>query len=199
MTGRRREQKGLAVEGGTVKKVLVPLAPGFEEIEALTVVDILRRAGAEVTIAGTEAGPIEGRCAVKVVPDSTIDMVNAPAFDMIVLPGGAKGTERLKADERVREALEVIYRRGGYVAAICAAPTVLSAAGITKGKRITSHPSVRPELKEENISDERVVVDGLIITSQGPGTAMEFAFRLVEALFGAEKAREVNRGVLARL
>jgi len=182
-----------------MKRVLVPLAPGFEEIEALTVVDILRRAGAQVSLAGTVDGIIEGRNGVRVVPDGSLEGVTASDFDMIVLPGGAEGTENLKKDGRIKNLVEEFYSKGRFVTAICAAPTVLSAAGLTRGRTVTSHPSVYDQLSEENLSKERVVVDANIITSQGPGTAMEFAFKLVELLFGAAKAEEMNKGVLARL
>ncbi len=181
-----------------MKRVLIPLAPGFEEVEALTAVDILRRAGAEVTLAGTVDGPIEGRNRIRVVADISMDEAGAD-YDMIVLPGGAAGTENLKKDRRVRKIVEDLHARKRFVAAICAAPSVLSDVGITGASVITAHPSVRRKLKAKRISEERVVVDGNLITSQGPGTAMEFAFRLVEILYGPEKAAEVNRGVLARL
>ena len=185
-----------------MKKVVIPLAPGFEEIEALAVVDILRRAGVEVTMAGTEGGPqnpIEGRSGIKVLADTTLDEVVDKDFDVIVLPGGALGTENLKKDKRVAAMVERIFKEGGFTTAICAAPTVLSAIGVTKGRRITSHPGVREELTGETYSDDRVVVDGNIITSRAPGTAIEFALTLVEALLGKDKAREVNAGVLARV
>ncbi len=181
-----------------MKKVLVPLAPGFEEIEAMTIVDILRRAGAEVTVAGTVEGPIEGRSMIKVIPDTLMDNITGRAFDMIVLPGGALGAENLRKDDRVKKVIEELYNKGKFVTAICAAPKVLSLIGLTEGHAVTGHPSVRGELKG-TISEERVVVDRNIITSQGPGTAMEFAFKLVEVLFSPEKAKEVNTGVLARL
>lgn len=180
-----------------MKKVLVPLAPGFEEIEALTAVDILRRAGAEVIVAGTVAGPVEGRSLIKVIPDALMETVSEEDFDMIVLPGGAIGADNLKKDPRVKKAVQDLYSKGKFVTAICAAPKVLSAIGLTEGRTITSHPSVRSEIKGK-LTEERVVVDGNMITSQGPGTAMEFAFKLVEILFGPEKAEEVNKGVLAR-
>ena len=180
-----------------MKSVLMPLAPGFEEIEALATVDILRRAGAEVTIAGTVAGPIQGRCKVRVLPDTTMDAADPSDYDMIVLPGGAGGTEKLKNDERVKAAVLAIADRGGFAAAICAAPTILSAIGLTEGRSVTSHPSVRAALRAEKVLDERVVVDGNLITSQGPGTAIEFALKLVELLFDKEKAEEVGKGVLA--
>ena len=179
-------------------KVLVPLAPGFEEIEALTVVDILRRAGADVVVAGTVPGPIEGRSRIKVLPETVMDNAGVD-YDVIFLPGGAVGTENLKKNQFVKAAVEELMRRSKLVTAICAAPTVLSAIGVTRGRTVTSHPSVRGELKNEILSDERVVMDGNIITSQGPGTAMEFAFRLVEAIFGKAKVEEVNKGVLAKI
>ena len=182
-----------------MKRVLIPLAPGFEEVEALTVVDILRRAGAEVTLAGTVPGAITGGNKIAVLADTGLDNAFEADYDMIVLPGGAVGTENLKKDARVKKAVERLNQKGRFVTAICAAPTVLSAFGVSKGKTITSHPSVRTEFKTEKLTEDRVVTDGNIITSQGPGTAMEFAFRLVEALFGPEKVTEVNKGVLARL
>jgi 4-methyl-5(b-hydroxyethyl)-thiazole monophosphate biosynthesis len=202
-----------------MKEVLVPLEEGFEEIEALAVVDILRRADIAVTIAGGKEGVspaedeswevvragcecpmfVEGRNGIRVVPDATIEEAAGMEFDMIVLPGGAKGTENLKRNSVLLEMIKSHYSKGRPLAAICAAPTVLKLLGITKGRTITSHPSVRGELKEEKVSDERVVVDGALITSQAPGTAVEFAFKLVEILSGAEKAKEVNRTVLSRL
>lgn len=182
-----------------MKKVLIPLAPGFEEIEALAVVDILRRVGIEVVLAGTADNPIEGRNRIKVLADASLDSVKGEDFDMIVLPGGAVGTENLKKDVRVKEIIERLYKKGRFITAICAAPTVLSAIGITEGKTVTSHPTVRAKLQKEKLSDDRVVVDGNIITSQGPGTAIEFAFKLIEVLLGKGKTAEVNKGVLARV
>jgi 4-methyl-5(b-hydroxyethyl)-thiazole monophosphate biosynthesis len=180
-------------------RILLPIAPGFEEIEALTVVDILRRAGASVTLAGTIDGIIEGRNGIKVMPDSALKDVVASHFDCIILPGGAKGTENLKKDQRVIKIVKDMHSDKRLIAAICAGPTILSVAGITKGRRVTAYPGARPELKHEVITDERVEVDGNIVTSQSPGTAMEFAFRLVEVMFGRERVREVNSSVLARL
>ncbi len=182
-----------------MKKVLLPLAPGFEEVEAVTVIDILRRAGLRVVVAGTEPGPIEGRNGIKVLPDTSMDRVSDMEFDLIVLPGGAKGTENLKKDQRVREAVQKLFEKDGLIGAICAAPTVLSDMGIIEGYRVTGHPTVRDELRAREVVDERVVPDRNIVTSRAPGTAMEFAFKLVEILLGPGKVEEVNRGVLARL
>ncbi len=181
-----------------MKRVLVILAPGFEEVEALTPVDILRRAGADVTVAGTVDGVIVGRNDVKVLADLSLDRVDDD-FDMLVLPGGAAGTENLKSDERVRRMIRRHDERGSFIAAICAAPAILSEMGITEGRKVTSHPSVQAQFHRERYSEERVVVDGNIVTSRAPGTAMEFAFRLVELLYDGEKVKEVNAGVMGRL
>jgi protein deglycase len=184
-----------------MSKVLVPLAPGFEEIEAITVIDILRRAGVDVVVAGTQAGTIEASRKTKHLADCTLDEVRAEEFDMIVLPGGQPGATNLRNDPRVRKIIEELQARNRRVAAICAAPSVLAAYGVLKDRTATSHPSVRAEVAAaaRATSDERVVIDGPVITSQAAGTAMEFAFKLVEILCGPEKVAEVNRGVLARL
>ncbi len=187
-----------------MKHVLVPLAAGFEEIEAITVIDILRRAGMTVTVAG-DVGPdgtIPGRTDIKVAPDCSLDEIAArdPAdFDVVVLPGGLGGTERLQKDNRVKRILKHLDSNNGITAAICAAPTILAAFGLLHGKTVTSHPTVKDKLGEAIYKNDRVVVDGRLITSQGPGTAMEFALALVEFLAGKEKMLEVNQGVLARL
>ncbi|MDH4226601.1 MAG: DJ-1/PfpI family protein [Deltaproteobacteria bacterium] len=182
-----------------MKKILITLAPGFEEIEALATADILRRASANVTLASTVSGPVEGRNGIKVLADTTLDEAAKHDYDIIILPGGAKGTENLKADKRVKELITKQAASGKLLAAICAAPTILSAAGLLKGRKVTSHPSVRKSLDAAKVTDDRVVIDSNIITSQGPGTTLEFAFALVEILYGKEKATEVNSGVLARL
>ncbi|HET6202639.1 MAG TPA: DJ-1 family glyoxalase III [Planctomycetota bacterium] len=179
-------------------RVLVPLAPGFEEIEAVTVIDVLRRANVEVVVAGLDEGPIEGSRGVKVVPDATLAGAGSE-FDMIVLPGGAKGAERLRQDERLASLIRDLVARKKPVAAICAAPIVLSHLGLLEGRKATGHPSVFSLLRAGQVVTDRVVVDGPIVTSRAPGTAMEFAFKLVEILVGRTKAEEVNRGVLAKL
>lgn len=184
-----------------MKKVLVPLAPGFEEIEAITVIDILRRAGVDVVVAGTQSGPIEASRKTKHIPDCTVDDIRAEDFDMIVLPGGQPGTTNLRHDARIRRIIETLQTKNRRIAAICAAPSVLAAYGVLKDRAATSHPAVRAEVAAgaREISDQRVVIDGPVVTSQAAGTAMEFAFALVEILCGSDKAAEVNRGVLARL
>lgn len=182
-----------------MKTVLVILAPGFEEVEAFGPVDMLRRAGVDVTTAGTVDGVIVGRNDIKTLADESLDHVMNDEFDMILLPGGRGGTENMMTDERVRRIIEHHNEEGKYIAAICAAPTVLADIGVTRGKTITSHPSVKSQFRTETYSEDRLVVDGNIITSRGPGTALEFGLKLVEILAGKKKAEEVNDGVMARV
>ena len=183
------------------KKVLVPVAKGFEEIEALTAVDILRRAGASVVLAGLEGeGAVEGRSNISVMPDKSLDDALAEApYDLIALPGGLPNAYSLRDDARLQKVIKAQAERGGLVAAICAAPVALAAAGILEGKTKTSHPAVRDEMPSDGYREDRVVVDGKVITSRSPGTAIEFAFTLVRVLFGDAKAEEVNGPVFARL
>ncbi|NQU10094.1 DJ-1/PfpI family protein [bacterium] len=184
-----------------MKRVLVPLAPGFEEIEAITVIDILRRAGVEVVVAGTQPGPITASRHTKHVPDCLLDDVRVEEFDLLVLPGGQPGTDNLRADPRIQQAIAALQAQGKPLAAICAAPSVLAAYGALDGRQATSHPSVRDAVatRSRAYSEERVVVDGPVVTSRAAGTAMEFAFKLVELLCGPAKVAEVNQGVLGRL
>ena len=179
-------------------RVLVPLAPGFEEIEAVTIVDILRRAGVEVAVAGTIAGPVTGSHGVPVVPDTTIDAVASALFDMVVLPGGGEGTANLRRDPRITSLVKRQADRGGFLAAICAAPTVLADAGLLAHKRVTSYPSYQSEIAAGEYRTDRVVVDGRLVTSRSPGTALEFALALVELLAGPDESRRIARDVLAQ-
>ncbi len=180
-----------------MKRVLVPLAPGFEEIEAVTIVDILRRADVHVTVAGTVAGPVTGSRGVVIVPDTTLDQATDSEFDMIVLPGGGPGTENLRRDPRITRLVKAQSDRGGYVAAICAAPTVLGDAGLLAGRRVTSYPSNQSQLAGADYQTDRVVVDGRLITSRSPGTALEFALTLVEHLAGRPVSERIAGDVLA--
>ena len=182
-----------------MKKVLVALAPGFEEIETITVVDILRRAGARVILAATEEGPIEGSRGISVLPDDLIDRIDDKDFDLLVLPGGQPGTDNLRNNAKVKAIIQTMHQSHKHIAAMCAAPTILQSTGILKNTRITSHPSVKDQLKDVDYSEERVVVDGNIITSRSPGTALEFALKLVEILFGPDRMNIVNQGVMARI
>lgn len=182
-----------------MKTVLVPLAPGFEEIETITVVDILRRAGARVTLAGTEEGPLKGSRGIHVLTDELLDNILEKDFDLIVLPGGQPGTDNLRKDARIAQLLKKMDGLSKNIAAICAAPLVLMDAGILGNRYITSHPSVQNDLQGISYSEDRVVVDGHIVTSKSPGTAIEFSLKLVEILFGRERMDVVNKGVLAKI
>ena len=180
-----------------MKKILVLIAPGFEEIETITIVDILRRAGARVTLGATVKGNIKGSRGIKIEPDELLDNILQNDFDLICLPGGQPGTDNLKNDARIIKFLRRMQQEDKYIAAICAAPIVLQKAGILKDKSITCHPSIKSHF--ESYIPNRVVVDGRVITSQSPGTAMEFSLKLVEILFGFERLKKVNDGILAKI
>jgi len=181
------------------EKILVPLAEGFEETEAVAVIDVLRRAGLDVTTAGLAPGLVRGAHAIALAPDASLDELDLVAFTAVVLPGGMPGTRELAADGRVLGLVRRLFAEGRTTAAICAAPLVLQAAGVLGATPITSHPSVRAELQGAALRDEpRVVASGPVVTSQGPGTALEFALVLVGRLAGPERAREIARAMLVR-
>ena len=176
--------------------VLVPLPEGFEEIEATTPVDLLRRAGAEVILAAVgDSLQITGRCGLTLRADTTLAQVADRTFDCLLLPGGP-GVRLLRADARVRALVQAQYAAGRWLAAICAAPTVLLDAGVLPGPRHTAHFSVAGELPHL-LAEERVVIDGRLVTSRGAGTALDFGLALVAQLFSAEKATEVARSICA--
>ncbi|MBF0271337.1 MAG: DJ-1/PfpI family protein [Magnetococcales bacterium] len=168
-----------------MKRVLIPIAQGCEELEAVTLIDLLRRAGVEVVTAGLGvAGPVTCSRGTVLVPDTTLEAVRDEAFDMVVLPGGLPGTTHLDEDPRIRTLLQRMDREEKMVAAICAAPMVLANAGLLAGKKATSYPECIPEahLSTLEYREEAVVRDGRVITSRGPGTAMDFALALIEVL-----------------
>jgi DJ-1 family protein len=177
-------------------KVLMPLAQGFEEIEALTVVDILRRAEIEIVIAGLKPGSVTGSHSITITPDSTIDAVNAADFDMIILPGGQPGSDNLNADPRIHELLTQFAAADKLIGAICAAPIVLAAAGLLSGKNATCYPSYSDRLQGGIYVDSPVVSDGTIITSRGPGTAADFGIEIAARLAGRHVADAVAKALL---
>ncbi|MBI3222329.1 MAG: DJ-1/PfpI family protein [Nitrosomonadales bacterium] len=177
-------------------KVLVPLAQGCEEIEAVTVIDILRRAGIEVISAGLDDLPVLASRGVLLLPDTTLDLALQHDFDMIVLPGGQPGTNNLKAEPRIIALLQKMAQQGKHIAAICAAPSVLAAAGLLDGKRATSFPGCLDGYAGIHRQDAAVVEDGKLITSRGPGTAMDFALMLVERLSGKARRDQVEAGLV---
>ena len=168
--------------------ILVPLADGFEEIEAVTVIDLLRRADIEVVVAGLDPGPVTGSHGITLMPDATLDEALGRDYDMAVLPGGLPGADHLAADERVCRLLRAMADSERFTAAICAAPKVLAAAGLLDGRRATSFPGCLDPARTPGLTlvDEPVVQDGRIITSRGPGTAMDFALALIENLAGSD-------------
>jgi 4-methyl-5(b-hydroxyethyl)-thiazole monophosphate biosynthesis len=180
------------------KHAVLFLATGFEEIEATSVVDVLRRAGVGVTIAGLQAGAIEGAHGINVVPDTAIGEIDLKKFDVVILPGGNPGYVNLGKDQRVLDAVKTAFEVGKIVAAICAAPSALAKAGILKGKKATIYPGMESALTGAKHLNERVVVDENLVTSQGPGTALEFAITLVELLVGKQKAHEVKNALVAK-
>lgn len=175
--------------------VLVILPEGFEEIEAITPIDLMRRAGFEVTVAALADGiHVTGRTGITLHATTTLSAIpEQQVFDLLVLPGGP-GVALLRADPRVRARIKLQANGPGWLAAICAAPTALKDAGVLDGRNFTAHPSVASELPAACLS-ERLVIDGKLITSRGAGTALEFSLALVGALAGPGKAREISAAI----
>ena len=177
-------------------KVLVPLADGCEELEAVTVIDLLRRAGIDVVTAGLKPGIVQASRGVQLVPDVTLDVALQDDYDMVVLPGGMPGAAHLKDDARIVDLVKKMAAGGRYTAAICAAPMVLAEAGLLAGRQATSYPGALDGIADVTLSTAPVVQDGKVLTSRGPGTAMDFALALVEALVGSDKRRQVERALV---
>ncbi|MBW9257240.1 MAG: DJ-1/PfpI family protein [Candidatus Thiodiazotropha sp. (ex. Lucinisca nassula)] len=178
-------------------RVLVPLAQGCEELEAVTITDLLTRAGVKVVTAGLDENPVKASRGVTLLPDTTLDDVNADEFDMVVLPGGLPGADYLDADPRIHAILKQLHQQGKYTAAICAAPKVLAGAGLLDGRQATSYPGVLDgmDLPQVDVKPDAVISDDKVITSRGPGTAMDFALELIEKLLGREMRNEVEQGL----
>lgn len=178
-------------------KVLVPLAQGCEELEAVTIIDLLRRAGIQVVSAGLDDRPVIASRGTVLIPDTTLDRALHDEYDMVVLPGGQPGADNLDQDVRLKSLLQKMAAAQKFTAAICAAPKVLANAGLLKDKRATAFPGTLEKLKLTDVTLEAapVVRDGLVITSRGPGTAMDFALELIEVLAGAAKRAEVENGL----
>ncbi|MBC7368893.1 MAG: DJ-1/PfpI family protein [Undibacterium sp.] len=176
--------------------ILAILATGFEEIEALTPIDLLRRAGVEVVTAALGDGiHVTGRSGVTLHADTTLAALGEREFDCVFLPGGP-GVTHLRADPRVRALVLRQHAAARWLAAICAAPTVLHDAGLLTGRRYTAHFSVAAELPAI-LSTERTVADGRLLTGRGAGTSLEFALLLVTSLVSPEKSREIAASIAA--
>jgi len=179
-----------------MKRICVLLAEGFEEIEAVTLVDVLRRASLEVVTCSLSGIEVEGAHGITVKADSTVDRALGENWHMVLLPGGMPGSTNLRDDDRVGELLRKTASEGGYVGAICAAPIALGRFGLLEGKRATSYPGFADQLTGAEYLEARVVKDGKVLTSRGPGTALEFALAVVEELVGAPQAGELRERML---
>jgi 4-methyl-5(b-hydroxyethyl)-thiazole monophosphate biosynthesis len=177
-------------------RVLVPLAPGCEELEAVTIIDLLRRAGIEVVVAGIEAGAVTASRGVRLLPDVKLDEALKMDYDLVALPGGLPGADNLAADERLTSLLREMNESGRYVAAICAAPKVLAQNGILSGKKATAFPGVLQAEQHPDITGDAVTRDGKVITSRAAGTAMDFALELIETLTDRETRDSVEAGLV---
>ena len=178
--------------------VYLILGNGFEEIEALTPVDVLRRCGVEVCTAGVGGLKIEGSHGIIVTADCMVDEIAQSQLEIIVLPGGLGGVNAISASAPALDAVRQAWEDGKYVAAICAGPTVLASLGITDGRHATSYPGARGKMRGAIYEESPVVTDGKLITSRGAGTAMAFALELARVLCGEDTADKVARDMLAR-
>ena len=179
----------------TPHKLLVPLADGFEEVEAVALIDVLRRAELQVVVAALQGEAAIGSHGIELRADAELADLDLDEFTCVVLPGGMPGTTHLMEDARILGLVRRLHAAGQLVAAICAAPLVLDSAGVLAGQSFTSHPSVASRLSAPP-SEERVVVSGNVATSRGPGTALEFGLALVEVLSGADVAERLKSSML---
>jgi len=179
-------------------KVLVPLAQGCEELEAVTIIDLMRRANIEVVVAGLTAEPVKCSRGVVITADMTLDeAARMDDFDMTVLPGGLPGADNLAGSPLLADMLERMAGEGKYTAAICAAPRVLAKAGLLDGKRVTAYPGFIDggHFPALHYTGGAVEIDGKVVTSRGPGTAMDFALTLIGLLAGESTRNTVEAGL----
>lgn len=178
-------------------KALVPIANGSEEMEAVIIIDTLRRAKWEVTVAGIDEGVITASRGVKLMPDAAWSELNPANFDILLLPGGFGGTEAFMKHAGVQQAVKDFNAAGKWFGSICAAALALNEAGVLEGKKFTCYPGVEAKLPPHiQPVDEAVVVDGHLITSQGPGTAFEFALTIIAECSSPNLSAEVRAGLL---
>ncbi len=177
-------------------KVLVPLADGFEEIEAVSIIDVLRRAEIIVTTAYLDKNPVKGSHGIQIMADTDIRAAESNDFKAIVLPGGMPGSENLKNNEDVKNYIMRINKDGGIVAAICAAPMVLGNMGILNNRNAVCYPGFEKELKGASIQESPVVADGNIITGRGAGKALLFSLEIVKRLKGEDIMKNLKEKML---
>lgn len=180
-----------------MKKVLIPIANGTEEMEAVIIIDILRRAGIHVTIISDDDIVTCSR-GVKIIPDIKYDQLNTDEiYDAIALPGGVQGVENFIANEKLIAILKKHKQNEALISAICAAPKVLKHSQLLQeNQEITSHPSIKNILQNYNYKNDKFVLSNNILTSQGAGTAFDFSLKLVELLIGSEKAEEIKKAIV---
>ncbi len=185
-----------------MKNVLIPLANGCEELEAVTIIDLLRRADINVTTASLDTGskvkPLIASRGVVLIADMTLDDAIKQDYDMLILPGGLPGADYLEADQRIQSLLQKMTDENKYISAICAAPKILANAKLLQGKSATSYPGVLDSmlLPYTEVKKDIVVCDDKVITSRGPATAMKFSLTIIEVLVGSDKCEEVKKGLL---
>jgi protein deglycase len=179
-------------------KVLVPLAEGVEEMEAVIMIDVFRRAGWQVDVAGIKPGVVTASRGVKLLPDMPWEEIDPHAYEIIALPGGNVGTLHLMEDKRVLQAIREQHEAGKLIAAVCAGPLVLQRAGVLEHQTLTCHPLAAHELTVGKRLDHHVVVSDHIVTSQGPGTTFAFALSIIALRDGREKAQEIARGMVLK-
>ncbi len=184
--------------GMTENGIVVPLLEGFEETEAVTIIDVLRRAELPVVVAGERRGVVKGNHAIGVEAEVALSEIEPSTVRAVVLPGGMPGAENLSRDPGAQSLIEQVAAAGKYTAAICAGPRALAAAGVLSGRTVTCYPGHEHALGDATVIEERVVVDGPVITSRGPGTAMEFALALVGLLVGGEVEAKLAETMLAQ-
>ncbi|MDH5611325.1 MAG: DJ-1/PfpI family protein [Gammaproteobacteria bacterium] len=176
-----------------MSRALVPLAQGCEELEAITITDLLVRADVNVTTAGLDDQVVVASRGTHIIPDTNINAIKNELFDLIVLPGGLPGANYLRDDPTLQALLKQHVTNKKLIAAICAAPKVLAAAGLLEGKRVTCYPGALDEYPQLDVRTSAIEIDGQIITSRGPGTAMDFALLLIEQLEGRTKRDKIEQ------
>lgn len=177
-------------------KILIPFAEGFEEIEAITCVDVLRRADINVITASLKGNVVEGAHKVEIVTDLSLIDVNTKELNGIVLPGGMPGSINLQNSNEIINIIKELYQDNKLIAAICAAPIVLEKSGVINGRFVTCYPGIEKELKSARYCNDRIVVDENIITGKGPGAALEFAVTIVKHLLGNDKAKMLMKSMI---
>jgi len=180
-----------------MNKIAIFFATGYEEIEALTVVDICRRLGLTIDMVSvTEENRVTGSHGIDVKMDKTFAQVNFEEYDMLLLPGGMPGTKNLEACEPLMEQLDAFYGKGKYIGAICAAPGIFGHRGFLKGRKACSYPTAESQLEGAQVTSGPVEIDGNVVTSRGMGTAIDFGLAVAGLFVGKEKAAELAKGIV---